>query len=427
MMQFMEKHVAPWATRIASHKLLSAISNGFNMILPIIIVGALFSLLVGLNVDAYQGFLAATGIGPVIAIIPQITTNLMALYAVFAITYQYAINKGHRDDAVMVGVFGLFMFFVITPITPTELVSGLTGAVDIPVFTFDWFGGTGLFSAILVAAIVVNVYAFVIRKGWIIRMPDGVPPTVAKSFSALIPVFLLTILGLVLNYVLALTPFENLHQVIYGLVLLPLGALSNNLFSMILLLLLMHLFWLFGMHGTMIMGPVLLSILMPATTENMTALAQGAAIPNTFSLGFISVIALGGIGSTLPLLVAMVRAKSQRYKTLTRLSVVPSIFGINEPVIFGFPIVLNPTMFIPFMVVPIVNALILFVAIKINFVSPPALMQLPTGTPIFVDGFLQMGVNGILIQAVMFVVDTIIYYPFGRFADKQEYLLEENV
>lgn len=424
MMNFMETRIAPWAHRIGSNKFLSSISNGFNMILPIILVGAMFSLLTGINFAPYQEFLSATQLKPLFDLIPKVTTNMLAVYATFAIAFQYAIKRIGNDDAPVVGVLALFLFFIVTPLTQTDLTSTLTGDENIAVFTLDWFGGTGLFSAILISVITVETYRLIVTKGWVITLPDGVPPTVSKSFSALIPTVIIVLLGLTFNYVLAMTPFENFHQIIYGLVLLPLSGLTDNLFTTIILLLLMHFFWFFGMHGTLILGPVLLTILMPPTIQNMEALAANQPIPNIFSLGFISVIALGGIGSTLPLLVVSLRAKSQRFKTLTRLAFVPSVFGINEPVIFGYPIVLNPKLFIPFMAAPIVNALILYFAIQLNIVSPPALMQLPTGTPIFVDGFLQMGINGVFIQAAMFAVDMLLYYPFARYADKVETELE---
>lgn len=427
MQQFMDEKIGPWATRIGNNKVLSSISNGFNMIMPIILIGAFFTFFATFNVEAYQSFLVSSGLKEVLNIIPMVTTSLLSLYVVFAIAYQYAKTIGMKEDAGTIGLLALLIFFVITPLTQTNLTSALLGTENIMVYTFDWFGGTGLFSAIILGILVPLGYRLIVSKGWTIKMPDGVPDTISKSFSALIPFFILVTLALFINYGLSFTPFEYFHQVIYGILLLPLQSLTDNIFTIILILILMHFFWFFGMHGTLILGPVLLAVLMPATLENTNALAAGQPIPNIFSLASLSVIAIGGIGATLPLVISMLFAKSDRYKTFSKLAIVPSLVGINEPVIFGFPIMLNPMMFIPFMSVPIVNMLILYFAILMGFVSAPALINLPTGTPVFVEGFVQMGVNGVLLQLIMFVVSFAIYYPFARYLDQQEYKKEQEL
>lgn len=405
---------------MSANKVLRSVSAAFMMILPIIILGSIFTLLVGLNLPAYQTFITSTSLRDYFALVPAYTTSWIAIYLTLAMAYQYSLNIEARNDRFVIVLLSLLAFLLVTPLTPlTQADQSVMNFLS-----FEWLGSQGMFSALVIPIGTAQIYRLFMVKSWTIKMPESVPPAIQQSFQALIPSFVIAGLFIGLNGLFALTPFEHFHALIYGLFLLPLQHLSNNLFTMLLLILLMHIIWFFGMHGTMLLGPVLLLMLTSATLANTQAYAVGEALPNILTLGFLTSTMLGGIGSTLALSIMMLFAKSQRIKTLSRISLVPSLFGINEPIIFGLPVVLNTTLMIPFIVTPLVNALLLYGAMSMQWVQYPALMNLPTGTPVLMEGLLQMGWSGVVAQVVLFVVDFVIYYPFFKKIDQQALTVE---
>ena len=257
-------------------------------------------------------------------------------------------------------------------------------------------------------------------------MPDGVPPTVVKSFEALIPSFVVVFLFFVVDWLVSLTSYGNLQEVIFNLLQVPLLSLGNTLGAMVIAYLFLHFFWFFGINGSSVVGAVFNPILRALSVENLDAFKAGLPIPNIITGQFQDMFAtFGGAGSTLSLIVVMIFVcKSQRIKKLSQLSLVPGIFGINEPIIFGLPIVLNPIILIPFVLVPTINIIIAYFAMNWGLVPFTNGIQLPWTTPIIFSGFLVSGWQGAVLQAILFVLGMFIYYPFIKVMDNQ-YLKEE--
>ena len=159
-------------------------------------------------------------------------------------------------------------------------------------------------------------------------------------------------------------------------------------------------------------------LFMQAGAENQAAYASGEPMQNILTMGFFLFMMLGGIGNTIGLSIDMILfSKSNRYKTLGKLAILPSWCGINEPIVFGMPLILNPIMAIPFFLIPQITTLIAYFSMQAGWVSLPRIAMGATGTPLLLDGWLICGVTGILLQIVLVIVAIILYYPFFKVQD----------
>lgn len=414
---FLEEKLVPLANIVATNKALSAISTGFSIIMPILIIGAIFSLLSGLQLGPYQAFIQSTGLAEAFAIPPKVTTDLLAIYVVFAVAYAYCSNNNLQKEAYIGGFLALMAFFIITPTT----VVG-EGFAAVKMLPFSWLGSAGLFMAIIVGLLTASIYIFVVKRNWVIKLPDGVPPTIAKSFSALVPGFIVAVVFLIINSFFLKVMGTDPNTFLYGIISAPLSALSGSLWTYLLLSFLSCLFWFFGLHGGMITMPFSIMLFTQAGVANQTAYLAGDPLPYIFTSTSIYVTLLGGIGATLSLCILMVfKSKSARFKTLGKLSIMPGICGINEPVMFGFPIILNPILALPFFAIPLVNGIIMYLTMSFGLVSAPRIATGAFGTPVFLDAFLVVGGAGIILQIFLIALDMLIYYPFFKIQDNIAY------
>ena len=412
-MDKMENVLAPLATKVGGNRILKAVSTAFNMIMPLIIIGAIFSLVSTLSIGGYQAFLQSSGIGKILALVGKFTTDLMALYVAFAAGYAYVRNEGMNNDAIPSGLLSVLAFFIITPLTEVMI-----NEVPTTVLSFDYLGSKGLFTALLVGLLVGFIYTFVTKKGWVIKMPDGVPPTVAKSFSALIPGFVITGIFLVINGIFNALTGATFSEWLYSVLAAPLSALSGSVITFLVLLFICQVFWFFGIHGGQVTIPFMMILFMQAGVENQAAFGTGQPMQNIVTVGFLYFLMLGGAGNTMGLALDMLLfSKSKRYKSLGKLCILPSICNINEPVIFGMPIILNPVMAIPFLLVPQITAIITYFAMNLGLVSLPRIALGATGTPLILDGWMIAGLSGIILEVILIALTAIIYYPFFRVQD----------
>lgn len=415
-MSFQHK-VQKFAGAIQSNKYISSITNALMSLLPVTIVGAVGSLFNGIPIEAYQNFLVNTGLKTITAIPNEVTNNLLALYAVFLIAYKFADSL--EQDGVTAGILSLMSFLIITPYGVTE-----QGTMNL--LHTQWFGAPGLFSAFIISLVVAKIYTTFTIKGWVIKMPDGVPPTVSRSFSGLIPGFLIMFIMLGLRFGFSLTMLGDLHTFIFAFIAAPLTALGANLPAMLVAVILAHLLWVFGIHGAMVVFSVLMAVLQPLDIANLAAYNAGLPIPNLISMSlFFQVIAMGS-GATLGLSIAMVRGKSQQYKTLGKLAIIPNACGINEPIIFATPIVMNFTLAIPFILTPVLIFLSAYFGMVLGILPAlPGIMP-PLGMPIILSGlFAGAGAwQWAVFQALTIALSYVIYKPFFNKIDNEAYALE---
>lgn len=401
------------STKIQKNTYISAISNGLMALMPILILGAIFSLINALKLEPYQNFLINTGLKDYTSIPATVTTDLIALYAVFSIAYNFATQ--HKQQGFSAGIIALMSFLLVTP--KGMLEDGATKAIG-----YSWLGAKGLFVAIIVALIVGTIYTLVLEKKFYIKMPKGVPPTVEKSFAALTPGFITAIIMLILTAIFSATSYGNMHEFVFSIIQVPLTSLGGTWWAMLICVFIIHLLWFFGVHGTLVVYSVVGPIWVALGLENLEAYQKGLEGTNIIGSPFFPVYVLvGGAGATLGLIIAMLSARSARYKTLGKLAIVPSLIGVNEPVIFGMPLVLNIRLMIPFIVTPIITS-----GLAILFTSMGVLpvlngVQVPLGIPILFNGWMTGGWRVALFQVVLIVISFLMYYPFFKKADAEAY------
>lgn len=410
-MRALQRKLQPVVSKVSKNCYLQAIMNGMMTILPAILIGAIGMLLTSLPIPAYQAFIEANGIKPFLALPATMTTNVIALYTVFFIANNLA--KELEKDGVTAGLIALISFLIVTPIAK---IPGPRGPVD--VLPFDWLGATGMFVAIIIGLVAARLYVFITDKGLTIKMPEGVPPTVEKSFAALIPGFIIVILFVLLAALFAHTPMGSLHQLVYGFIQVPLQGLGGSLGAMLVAVFVMHLLWILGIHGIMAILSIMMPIWLPLDIANLNAYGAGQPLPNIVGFAFLyCYVLLGGSGATLGFNLLMLKAKSKRFKVLGRMSILSGICGINEPVIFGTPVVLNPILAIPFITAPIVCTIIAYVLTVSGIVPQLMGTMLPLGMPPFISGFLEGSWKIVALQVVLIIVTTLIYYPFYKMLD----------
>lgn len=412
-MDKMESILTPLAEKVGGNRLLKAISTAFNMIMPIIIIGAIFSLVSTLQIGAYQTFLTDTGIGSILSLVSKFTTDMLAVYVAFTAAYAYVRNEGMSADAVPAGLLSLLSFMIMTP-----LANVVVNDVPTAMISFDYLGSKGLFTALIVGVLVGVSYTFIVHRGWVIKMPEGVPPTVAKSFSALIPGFIITAIFLVINGLFATFAGATFSEWFYGILSAPLSALSGSLVTYMILGFIASSFWFFGIHGGQVTIPFMIMLFMQAGTENQAVYAAGQPMQNILTMGLVFFMVLGGTGSTIGLSIDMLLfSKSSRYKALGKLAILPSWCGINEPIVFGMPLILNPIMALPFFIVPQILTLVAYFSMKYGLVSLPRIAMGSAGTPLLLDGWLICGLSGVILQIVLVMISIVLYYPFFKVQD----------
>lgn len=425
----LEKVLMPLAETISKNKYLISIRDGFLCATPLLIVGSFFMLVANFPIESYMEWLSATqvfgySLSSIISIPANTTFNLMAIFAIVGFGYSFSKQIGIQPG--FGSVTGLIAWFLLMPQYTMYTPEGATEAVKISSIPMDWVGAKGLFIGIFCVFISLHVYKAIFDKGWVIHMPKGVPPTVEESFASLIPGAFVLFVFLGINILFKLTPWGDAFNFIFNFLQMPLQNVGDSLGAMVIVYLVAHVLWFFGIHGTQVTDAVFTPILYALSAENLTALQAGEPLPHIINKQFQDLFATyGGGGSTLSLLIAVLLfCKSKRVTELAKLSIVPGIFGINEPVIFGLPIVLNPIIAIPFIILPIINIIVAYVAMDVGIVPICNGVIMPWTTPPIISGFLASGWQGSVLQAIMIVVGIFVYAPFIKTVDKG-YLEEE--
>ncbi len=404
-MTLLDKYLTPVAAKMQANKILTAISRGLMMTMPILIIGSLTTLLGNLQIDAYQELIANNGIKDILKVVEDFTTNSLALYSVFTIAFSY-VTAQTDDNGISAGIISILSFLVVTP----RLVMEETGAY---VISMEWLGAKGLFGAMFVAIVVALIYRFFLEKKLVLKMPDSVPQFVSNSFSAIVPAVVIVFVFATVALLFKNTSYGSMHSLIYTLIQKPLSGLGTTLSAVVIIYILEGLVWFVGIHAIAV-AVVVLPIWLGAGVENL------AGASNIVTWGWVNTFAgVGGAGGTLGLVILFIlRSKSEKNKSIGKLSFVPSLFNINEPVVFGVPIVLNPYLLIPFVFTPVISLSLAYGLTKIGILPVTSGLTVPAGTPLFVSGYLTAGWQGALYQVFLIPLGMLIYYPFFRVYDK---------
>ena len=416
-MNLLETYLLPFAEKLGQNRYLNVLKDAFMLSLPLTIFGSIFIVIANLP------FLSLIMSEDKISILREALNPaaegsilIMTVFVVMGIGYYLATS--YKVEGIYGSAIAISAFFLVTPLE--------NGGMSL-----NRLGAKGMFVGILVAILSGELYKRAVLKGWTIKMPDSVPPAVSRSFSALIPAFLTLTLFLVIRIIFSLTPFGNIHDFIFKTIQTPMMKLGGGLPATIFAIIMIQLLWFFGLHGQVIVNSVLDPVWNTLSLKNFEAFQAGKELPNIITKQFMETytVGLGGTGMTLAVAFALLFVvKSRQLKELGKLAGPAAIFNVNEPIIFGLPIVMNPLIFIPWMLAPVVVVIFTYTMMAIGLAPIPTGVTVPWTVPIFFSGSLATNsMMGRIIQVINFFIVFIIWLPFLKVLDRQAIQAEENV
>ncbi|MGE5590514.1 MAG: PTS sugar transporter subunit IIC [Bacillota bacterium] len=401
----LENRIMPPLVKAAQQRHMRAIRDGFFALLPVIISGALFLLIAYPPVKALDAMVAP--VRSKLLIPTSLTFDMLALYVSFFIGFNLA--RTYDLNPITGGIVALLSFLASVG---TKSVDGVG-----TVLPLDYLGGRGIFGAVLLSLLAVEVIRLMKKYGLTFRFPDSVPPYVAEGFNALLPAMLMVTVVTLLTTWIGFNPHALL-----GKVLAPLVVAGDSLWVVLITTILWGLLVGVGIHAASVIYGVMAPIWLTAIAQNIDAVKAGAHIvPHIVNEPFFfNFVFLGGAGSTLPLVLLLLRSRSKQFQTIAKVALVPNIFNINEPIEFGLPIVMNPLMIIPFTLAPVADALLAYFAMYFNLVPRPYLVM-PWTMPPVLGAYLSTGgsLSAALLAVVGLVVAGAIYYPFIKMAERK--------
>lgn len=410
------------SAKVESNKYLGSIKEAFTMFVPFIIVGSFGSML-NILVAGANGLAKwvpwLSKLSPAFTTINFVTISCMSLPIAFLIGYKLAEKE--QVPQLESGLIGLLSYLAVCPNTISTVVEGLKDPVVSSGLGSGVIGAQGLFVSMIMSILAVKLFKVLTNIDAIkIKMPDSVPTGIARSFNILIPIFIIITVFSVAGCLFNAYAGNYINVWIYNIIQVPLQALANTTVGIVILSLVNQIFWFLGIHGGMVIEGVRGPLSAAGIAENISAVQAGGVATNILTRGFwTSFVVVGGGGITLSLLIAIfIFSKREDHKSIAKFSLIPGICGINEPVVFGLPLVLNPIFAIPFIINSAIAALIAIGATNIGFITC-GILDCPPGLPVFITGFISYGFNGIIVQAIILAVTFVIWIPFVLLSNKQ--------
>ena len=399
------------SAKVESNKYLGSIKEAFTMFVPFIIVGSFGSMLnilfAGANgLAKWVPWLSK--LSPAFTTINFVTISCMSLPIAFLIGYKLAEKE--QVPQLESGLIGLLSYLAVCSNTISTVVEGLKDPVVSSGLGSGVIGAQGLFVSMIMSILAVKLFKVLTNIDAIkIKMPDSVPTGIARSFNILIPIFIIITVFSVAGCLFNAYTGNYINVWIYNIIQVPLQALANTTVGIVILSLVNQIFWFLGIHGGMVIEGVRGPLSAAGIAENISAVQAGGVATNILTRGFwTSFVVVGGGGITLSLLIAIfIFSKREDHKSIAKFSLIPGICGINEPVVFGLPLVLNPIFAIPFIINSAIAALIAIGATNIGFITC-GILDCPPGLPVFITGFISYGFNGIIVQAIILAVTFVI-------------------
>lgn len=418
---------------VNSNKYIASIKDAFYSLIPIIITGAFATLFSSMVFDDKQGLAQITALHwlvnlqPIAKGINYATLSFFTIYAVFLIGIE--MGKKNHLTGYFPGIVALMSYVCINPNVYNFITAENKTIQVTDVFAKQYTDTKGLFLGMLIAIVSVQLYTWLSKQKFLqLKMPDSVPSNVSKSFSELFPTMITVGVISTIGLIITLLTNMSLFDIIYSLVQKPLQNVVQGLPGILLLMLVAQLFWVIGIHGNQMIKPIREPLLIAAIAANTEAHAAGRPLPNIITMPFWDMyMSMGGSGVTIGLLIAifLVTKKRADIKAIAKLSLAPGIFNINEPLIFGLPIVLNPILAIPFIFTPLITGTIGYFATMTGFAAR-AYVYTPWPTPPLISGFLATGGNwgAVITQTVCIVISVLIYLPFVKISESQKAVVD---
>ncbi len=418
--EFLDKFIEK-AGRFGQIRSVKALRDGMVLTMPFTIGGSIFLLIANLPIPGYAEFMA--GIFGAhwtdsLNAVAGATFGALALAIVVGVTYQSVSIEG--GDANMASITALLTFLALLP---PEIVAG-NGQIVGGIVPRTWIGANGIITAILIAFFVANIFLYCDKHNLGIKMPESVPVEIVRSFLAFTPAIICFTAAAVVYGLCHHVLNSTFPELIFHLIQSPLQGLSDTLLGGIVITGLQSILFWTGIHGPNVVGSVVNPLLLANTWENQQLLDMGQQLMGNPAAHIMTshindlFTKSGGCGFTFGFLIASyLVGKSEQMKTVSKLALIPGIFNINEPIIFGLPIVFNPYMIVPFILAPVLAFTITYTSISVGFMAPFSGMQVPWTTPPIIAGFLLNGWQGAVIQLINLIVATLVYLPFVKMQD----------
>lgn len=424
---FLENRIVPIANKVGNQRHVKAIRDGIISTIPLTIIGGFSLLLASPPVDPeimkptnfiYKLLLKWydwAQLNQEEIMTPFfMTMAIMSIFVAISIAYNLAKEYSDKLDPLSSGIISGVVFLIIA----APMVDGA-----IPSTFLD---ATGLFSAMIIGVLTVEISNVLVSKGIEIKMPAGVPQAISSTFSSLIPMIVNVIVFHVANVIIIRTTGQSLASLLMS-VITPIHNISDSLGGYLIIVLLIHLLWFVGIHGDSVFGGIIVPLFTTNIMANATAKAAGQPMLFTWTEPVSAfLVFMGGTGATLSLVFLMVSSKSKQLKTVGKIGLIPGLFGINEPIIFGTPLILNAHLLVPFFLAPIVNAVIAYFAINTGLIGR-SFLSVPWTSPPFIGLPLStMDYKAFFLVLFVLILDIIIYYPFFKLYEKT-LLEQENI
>lgn len=417
----MEDFLVLLAEKIDDNKYLQAIKNAFTIYMPFIIVGSFGTLFAALVSSPKTGLArwipALESLSGAFSAMNFATMTFMTVPIVFLISMQLA--RSNKTPEHLTGIVAVVSYVSVIPQVITYVLNEETKKVAAVPSTA--LGAQGLFIGMIMAIIVAELFRVLIAIEAIkIKMPPSVPAGIAVSFNTLIPILIIVLGTAVFGNVFKTVTGKYLNEFIYSAVQTPLEIALKSPLGILALVIGGQLFWFLGIHGGLVVTPLRNPLFATAIAANVAALEAGKVPGEAFTTSFWqNFIVPGGAGVTLSLIIAIfLFSKREEHRMIAKLGLLPGLCSINEPVVFGLPLVLNPTFALPFIFNSAIGAAIALFATKIGFLVPNV-VEVPFGVPIIVSPFISHGWQGVVVQIIIFAVCTLTWIPFVLISNKE--------
>lgn len=415
-----------FATKVNSFRYIMVIKNAFASLIPVIITGAFGTLFSAMVFDNENGLARIKALSflaelkPISSAVSYVTLSFLTIYAVFLIGIELA--RLNNVKGIFPGIVAVMSYLSVNLFVYEYVNADNITVIAENVLAKQYTDTKGLFLGMFVAIASIELYCWLGRQERLkLKMPDTVPTNVSESFSALFPTILTVAIIATAGFVIKAVTGMYAYDIIYNIVQRPLEGIVQGLPGILLLMFIAQVFWVIGIHGNQMVKPVREPLLLAAIAVNTEAFEAGKEIPNIITMPFWDMyMSMGGSGVTIGLLIAILLvSKRDDMREITKLSLAPGIFNINEPVIFGMPIMLNPILAIPFIATPLITGTIGYIATSLGFAAK-AVVMVPWPMPPIVNAYLATAgdIGAVVTQIICIIVSILIYLPFVKVSNK---------
>lgn len=417
----MEKFIAPVAKKVTENKTISALQSGMMLTMPITLGISVITIISNLPIKPWTNFLTNIGIYGTCQYMMMSTLNMLAIYIVIAVSYKYATNE--KENGIIAAILSLATFLSLMP----QMVT--VGEERVQALLSCNLGSKGVFVSMVVGIVVAKIYCALCKKNLKLKLPDSVPPMVTDSLSPVFISMILFVLVLAVKFIFQLTSYGDIFVFFNTVIGIPIMKFGASPWALLIVYTIANLFWFFGIHPsavTSVYRPVSQAVLLTCTEAFVAG--KPLELNNVIFLILITVVIAGGTGNTVGLAIQSCFAKSEKFRSVGRMAVIPNIFNINEPVIYGFPVMLNPIFFIPMVLSSLIPGVVVIGICKfLGSIYYNPTIAMPWVTPAIITEFLKGGfiVGGLILLTL--IIDWLLYLPFFKIADNEAYKEEQLI